>query len=95
MQANEQVPTRSAMLQLREEQSIIHEAYNFLDEKRLLLAAELLRQLNQYQKLLNKYEKLQPAWIPRLGTPLVGLAAHLAGGEDAAAECFRMLLELP
>jgi len=59
MQANEQVPTRSAMLQLREEQGIIHEAYDFLDEKRLLLAAELLRQLNQYQKLLNKYEKLR------------------------------------
>ncbi len=58
MQANEQVPTRSAMLQLREEQSIIHEAYDFLDEKRLLLAAELLRQLNQYEKLLDEYEKL-------------------------------------
>ena len=59
MQANEQVPTRSAMLQLREEQGIIHEAYNFLDEKRLLLAAELLRQLNQYEKLLDEYEKLR------------------------------------
>lgn len=59
MQANEQVPTRSAMLQLREEQSIIHEAYDFLDEKRLLLAAESLRQLNQYQKLLDEYEKLR------------------------------------
>ena len=59
MQANEQVPTHSAMLQLREEQSIIHEAYNFLDEKRLLLAAELLRQLNQYEKLLDEYEKLR------------------------------------
>ena len=59
MQANEQVPTRSAMLQLREEQGIIHEAYNFLDEKRLLLAAELLRQLNQYEKLLDGYEKLR------------------------------------
>jgi V/A-type H+-transporting ATPase subunit D len=58
MQANEQVPTRSAMLQLREEQGIIHEAYDFLDEKRLLLAAELLGQLNQYEKLLDEYEKL-------------------------------------
>ena len=58
MQANEQVPTRSAMLQLREEQGIIHEAYDFLDEKRLLLAAELLQQLNQYEKLLAEYEKL-------------------------------------
>lgn len=59
MEGNEQVPTRSAMLQLREEQGVIHEAYDFLDEKRLLLAAELLRQLNQYEKLLDEYEKLR------------------------------------
>ena len=54
-----------------------------------------LEQAPKIGEILNKYEKLQPALIPRLGTPLVGLAAHLAGGEDAAAECFRMLLELP
>ena len=59
MLANEQAPTRSALLQLREELDVIHEAYDFLDEKRLLLAAELLKQLNHYETLLDQYEKLR------------------------------------
>ena len=59
MLANEQAPTRSAILQLREELGVIREAYDFLDEKRLLLAAELLEQLNRYEKLLSQYEELR------------------------------------
>lgn len=59
MLANDQAPTRSAILQLRDEQDIILEAYDFLDEKRLLLAAELLRQLAQYEKLLGQYETMR------------------------------------
>jgi len=39
-------------MELREEQHVVAEAYEFLDEKRLLLAAELLRQLELYQRLL-------------------------------------------
>jgi V/A-type H+-transporting ATPase subunit D len=42
-------PTRSAVLQLREEHDVVLEAYDFLDEKRLLLAAEVLRQLREYE----------------------------------------------
>lgn len=59
MLANDQAPTRSAILQMRDEQEIILEAYDFLDEKRLLLAAELLRQLSQYEKLLDQYESMR------------------------------------
>jgi V/A-type H+-transporting ATPase subunit D len=59
MLANDQAPTRSAILQLRDEQGIIDEAYDFLDEKRLLLAAEVLRQLNDYERLLREYEQLR------------------------------------
>ena len=59
MLSNERAPTRSAILHLREELGVIHEAYDFLDEKRLLLAAEMLQQLNQYEKLLNQYEQLR------------------------------------
>ena len=59
MLQSEIVPTHSAILQLREEQDIIHEAYDFLDEKRLLLAAELLRQLKQYETLQAQYETLR------------------------------------
>ena len=56
MLSSEQLPTHSAILQLREEQGVISEAYDFLDEKRLLLAAELLRQLQRYEDLLADYE---------------------------------------
>jgi V/A-type H+-transporting ATPase subunit D len=46
-----QAPTRAAVLELRDERRIVGEAYEFLDEKRLVLAAELLRQLERYERL--------------------------------------------
>lgn len=46
-----QVPTRAAVLELMDEQAVVNEAYVFLDEKRLLLASELLQQLRRYQQL--------------------------------------------
>jgi len=49
-----QAPTRSAILELKNEQLVVNEAYIFLDEKRMLLAAELLRQLRLYQQLNNE-----------------------------------------
>ncbi|MGD2073665.1 MAG: V-type ATP synthase subunit D [Gammaproteobacteria bacterium] len=49
-------PTRAALLELGQEQRVVSEAYAFLDEKRLLLAAELLRQLARYQELLQRIE---------------------------------------
>ena len=51
MTGPEQAPTNAAVLELKHEQVVVEEAYTFLDEKRLLLAAELLRQLRLYQKL--------------------------------------------
>jgi len=54
----EQAPTRAAVLELRQERSVVSEAYDFLDEKRLLLAAEMLRQLDAYQTLQAKIESL-------------------------------------
>jgi len=59
MLTSEMAPTRSAILQLREEYDVILEAYDFLDEKRLLLAAELLRQLKDYQERIRQYEILR------------------------------------
>lgn len=47
----QQAPTRAAVLELRAERGVVEEAYDFLDEKRLLLAAELLRQLDRYEVL--------------------------------------------
>lgn len=44
-------PTRSAFLELKDEHRLIEEGYEFLDEKRMLLAAEILRRLAAYQAL--------------------------------------------
>lgn len=43
-------PTRTAALELKEEQRAMREGYEFLDEKRLLLAAEMLRELRRYER---------------------------------------------
>lgn len=51
MTATTQAPTRAAVLELMDEQAVVNEAYVFLDEKRLLLASELLEQLRRYQQL--------------------------------------------
>jgi V/A-type H+-transporting ATPase subunit D len=53
----EQAPTRAAVLELKAERVVVEEAYDFLDEKRLLLAAELLDQLERYQQLLGELEE--------------------------------------
>lgn len=45
----EVTPTRSAALELADERKLMHQGYEFLDEKRTLLAAEMLRQLRVYQ----------------------------------------------
>jgi V/A-type H+/Na+-transporting ATPase subunit D len=44
-------PTRSAVIEMRDERRAMHEGYVFLDEKCLLLAGEMLRQLDQYAQL--------------------------------------------
>ena len=54
----EQAPTRAAVLELKQERGVVAEAYDFLDEKRLLLAGEMLRQLEVYQRLQAKLESL-------------------------------------
>ena len=40
---------RSTALELREERRLVQEGYEFLDEKRMLLAAEILRGLERYE----------------------------------------------
>ncbi len=53
-----QAPTQAAVLELKSEQDVVREAYVFLDEKRLLLASELLRQLRLYQQLSRELGEL-------------------------------------
>src|SRR5512144_454224 len=44
-------PTRSVVLEMKDERRAMHEGYVFLDEKCLLLAAEVLRELQHYGAL--------------------------------------------
>ena len=53
------IPTRAAVLELKAERVVVGEAYDFLDEKRLLLAAELLRQLAVYDRLRHELETVR------------------------------------
>ncbi len=46
----EVTPTRSAALELADERKLMRQGYEFLDEKRTLLATEMLRQLRIYQE---------------------------------------------
>ena len=59
MLGSDTAPTRSAILQMRDEHAVLLEAYDFLDEKRLLLAAELLRQLGGHEDLLKQYDEVR------------------------------------
>ena len=47
-------PTRSFVLEMKDERRAMHEGYVFLDEKCLLLAAEILRELNSVQMLTSR-----------------------------------------
>ena len=44
-------PTRAVVLELKDEQRAMHEGYVFLDEKCLLLAGEILRELERHAAL--------------------------------------------
>ncbi len=52
---NHVTPTRSAVLELREEGRALREGYAFLDEKCLLLAAEMVRGLRRYEALQREF----------------------------------------
>lgn len=51
LQGREVTPTRASQLALKDEEKLIREGYEFLDEKRVLLAQELLRQVNAFKDL--------------------------------------------
>ncbi len=55
---SERVATRSVLLELREERSSMREGFTFLDEKCLLLAGALLRELSRYDALWRELNEL-------------------------------------
>src|SRR5690606_20236284 len=66
MPDQDRLPTRTTLLELREERQIMQEGYRFLDEKRLLLAAEILRQLALYEAAMDQFRDRQQAAMEAL-----------------------------
>ncbi|MCB1464575.1 MAG: V-type ATP synthase subunit D [Nitratireductor sp.] len=69
--------TRATALALGEEQKLIRQGYDFLDEKRMLLAGEIMRQLEQWKGLREDYAE---AMIKARETLGAAIAEH--GLED-------------
>jgi V/A-type H+/Na+-transporting ATPase subunit D len=51
-------PTRSAFLELREERQLVREGFEFLDEKRVILAQEMLKRLAAWTRARDRYDAL-------------------------------------
>jgi V/A-type H+/Na+-transporting ATPase subunit D len=66
-------PTRSSVLEQKDERKAMHEGYVFLDEKCLLLAGEMLRELTHYTALQRAF---LAAWEPALASLQAAVARH-------------------
>ncbi|MFP4335331.1 MAG: V-type ATP synthase subunit D [Wenzhouxiangella sp.] len=55
MAGTETSPTRSAFLELQDERQVVREGFEFLDEKRVILAQEMLRRLQDFQLARDRY----------------------------------------
>jgi len=83
-------PSRSVVLELKDERRAMREGYVFLDEKCLLLAGEMLRGLERYEALRASFDTARRAALATLDAAierhgLDGLQAHpRADAGDAA-----------
>ena len=73
----DRTPTRSEYLALKEERQLMQEGHQFLDEKRISLAQEMLRQLSTYESLQEEYHAAHRAAVAQLAA-----AAARHGLED-------------
>jgi V/A-type H+-transporting ATPase subunit D len=64
-------PTRSAVLEMKDERRAMHEGHVFLDEKCLLLAGEILRQLEQHTRGQREFVALHDNALARLQAAVV------------------------
>lgn len=58
--------TRSAVVEMKDERRAMHEGYVFLDEKCLLLAGEILRELEQHGRLQAGFDAMHAAALSAL-----------------------------
>jgi len=66
-------PTRSVVLEMKDERRAMHDGYVFLDEKCLLLAGEILRELERYRALRRAFVAAHSAATEALEA---GIARH-------------------
>jgi V/A-type H+-transporting ATPase subunit D len=99
MSIREVVPTHSAYLDLKEERVGMQEGYRFLDEKRLILAAEILAALGIYSKELAAFQadyavagQALRAAVARHGLEDLSLYPPVAEPEGAVAVTERSVL---
>jgi V/A-type H+-transporting ATPase subunit D len=67
VQGREGAATRIALLELREERRLIEEGYSLLDEKRLLLAAEIRGELGRWRAARERFRTCEARARARLG----------------------------
>lgn len=84
---SESTPTRAAVLELKDEQRAMHEGYVFLDEKCLLLAGEILRELGRHAELEAAVRAAHEAAMAALQAALArhglqGLQVQPAAGQE-------------
>lgn len=65
--------SRSAWLELKEEQKLVKDGYEFLDEKAILLAAEMLAQRERYASLRKRFIAQSAAAAETLGDAIAEL----------------------
>ena len=70
MTGREIIPTQSAYLELKAERVGMHEGYRFLDEKRLILAAEILAGLREYEQAMASWREGQADALAELRAAL-------------------------
>jgi len=73
MADRELIPTRIAYLDLLDERRLVHEGFELLDEKRMLLATRILRGLEQ---LAAQRKTLETAWQAVVDALRTALTAH-------------------
>jgi len=86
---SESTPTRAAVLELKDERRAMHEGYVFLDEKCLLLAGEILRELGRHAELEAALGAAHEAAMAALQAALArhglqGLQVQPAPGQQAS-----------
>jgi len=86
---SEVTPTRSAVIERKEERHAMHEGYVFLDEKTMLLAGEIVRQLRAYEALATRLAETQQAAVAALAAAITqhgleGLQVYPPGILDEA-----------